>query len=162
MSMNRKTNIELSKDGKSSMYILTKIDSEGFHHSIFVSKEELVEISKLINNVIQKITIENCTASINCINDVLKQFPFIAYVVRTKEDERVKKTIIYIHLKNDVRFDTIETIQTVINEVITCCQKIDETLRNQQALINALIKDCKPFIDEKEKPNLPTTKKVSD
>lgn len=51
MSMNRKTNIELSKDGKSSMYILTKIDSEGFHHSIFVSKEELVEISKLINNV---------------------------------------------------------------------------------------------------------------
>lgn len=49
--MNRKTNIELSKDGKSSMYILTKIDSEGFHHSIFVSKKELVEILKLINNV---------------------------------------------------------------------------------------------------------------
>ena len=51
MSMNRKTSIELSKDGKSSMYILTKIDSEGFHHSIFVSKDELVEISKLINDV---------------------------------------------------------------------------------------------------------------
>ena len=50
-NMNRKTSIELSKDGKSSMYILTKIDSEGFHHSIFVSKEELVEILKLINNV---------------------------------------------------------------------------------------------------------------
>lgn len=58
MSMNRKTNIELSKDGKSSMYILTKIDSEGFHHSIFVSKEELVEISKLINH---KINMETLT-----------------------------------------------------------------------------------------------------
>lgn len=113
-------------------------------------------------HIVQKITIENCTASINCINDMLKQFPFIAYVVRTKKDEQAKKTIIYVHLKNDVRFDTIETIQTVINEVIMCCQKTDETLRNQQALINALIKDCKPFIDEKEKPNLPTTKKVSD
>jgi len=48
--MNR-DNICISKDGKSSMYILTKIDSEGFHHSIFVSKEELVEILKLINYV---------------------------------------------------------------------------------------------------------------
>lgn len=113
-------------------------------------------------HIVQKITIENCTASINCINDVLKQFPFIAYVVRTKEDERAKKTIIYVHLKNDVGFNTIETIQTVITEVIMCCQEIDETLEKQQALINALIKDCKPFIDEKEKPNLPTTKKVCD
>ena len=51
LTMNQKTSIELSKDSKSSMYILTKIDSEGFNHSIFVSKEELVEISKLINNV---------------------------------------------------------------------------------------------------------------
>lgn len=51
MSMNRKTSIKLSKDGKSSMYILTKVDREGFHHSIFVSKEELVKISKLINDV---------------------------------------------------------------------------------------------------------------
>ena len=56
--MNRKTSIKLSKDGKSSMYILTKVDREGFHHSIFVSKEELVEISKLINH---KINMETLT-----------------------------------------------------------------------------------------------------
>lgn len=45
MSMYQKNdNICISKDRKSSMYILTKIDKEGFHHSIFVSREELINI----------------------------------------------------------------------------------------------------------------------
>ena len=125
----------------------------------------LSETSLLVKDIhiVQKITIENCTASINCINEVLKQFPFIAYVVRTKEDERVKKTIIYVHLKNEVKFDVIKTIETVIQEVITCCQKTDEMLRNQQAIINALVKDCKPFEDfedEKTESNSPTSKEM--
>lgn len=52
--MNR-DNICISKDGKSSMYILTKIDKEGFHHSIFVTKSELIELYNKIYQVLNEI-----------------------------------------------------------------------------------------------------------
>lgn len=141
MSMNRKTNIELSKDGKSSMYILTKIDIEGFHHSIFVSKEELVKISKLINNVtnlstmlefetclfskdneiVQKITVKGCTASAEMINSILKRFPFDASVIQSSCDGKDKETVIFIkpsHLSDqfiplDDAFVSLDTIQGI-------------------------------------------------
>lgn len=118
----------------------------------------------LVDNlhIIQKITIENCTASINLINDMLKRFPFNAYVVQNKDEKLAKKTIVYVHLKDNVRFDSIETIQNVIVEVITCCQQTAELLEEQSTIINALIKDCKPFENETTKSNSSTTKKVSD
>lgn len=113
-------------------------------------------------HIIQKITIENCTASINLINDILKRFPFNAYVVQNTDKKLVKKTIIYVHLKDNVRFDSIETIQNVILEVITHCQQTSELLEEQSAIINALIKDCKPFKDEKPESDSSTTEKISD
>lgn len=159
MSMNRKTNIELSKDGKSSMYILTKIDSEGFHHSIFVSKEELVEISKLINNITnlstmlefetclfskdneiaQKITVKGCTASAEMINSILKRFPFDASVIQSSCNGKDKETVIFIkpsHLSDqfiplDDAFVSLDTIQNI--EVI-----IKEIITNCQRASNIL------------------------
>ena len=43
----RQTEIHLRRDKKSSMFVLTKIDSEGFSHTLFVSKRELV--TKTVN-----------------------------------------------------------------------------------------------------------------
>ena len=36
--------IELTSDGKSSMFVLTKTDKEGFHHTLFLSKHELIAV----------------------------------------------------------------------------------------------------------------------
>lgn len=48
----RPTEIHLRSDKKSSMFILTKIDSEGFSHTLFVSKKELGIIYKKIKPII--------------------------------------------------------------------------------------------------------------
>lgn len=48
----RPTEIHLRSDKKSSMFILTKIDSEGFSHTLFVSKRELGMIYKKIKPII--------------------------------------------------------------------------------------------------------------
>ncbi len=38
--------IEINKDSKSKTWIITKTDSEGFHHQINVTIEELFELGK--------------------------------------------------------------------------------------------------------------------
>lgn len=38
--------IEISKDRKSPTWIITKTDSEGFHHQINVTKLELIELAR--------------------------------------------------------------------------------------------------------------------
>lgn len=48
----RPTKIHLRSDKKSSMFILTKIDSEGFSHTLFVSKRELGIIYKKIKPIV--------------------------------------------------------------------------------------------------------------
>ena len=48
----RPTEIHLRSDKKSSMFVLTKIDSEGFSHTLFVSKRELGIIYKKIKLII--------------------------------------------------------------------------------------------------------------
>ena len=48
----RPTKIHLRSDKKSSMFVLTKIDSEGFSHTLFVSKRELGIIYKKIKPII--------------------------------------------------------------------------------------------------------------
>lgn len=178
MSMNRKTNIELSKDGKSSMYILTKIDSEGFHHSIFVSKEELVEISKLINHkinmetltfnssilgkedkIVQKITIKGCISNVEMINNTLKRFPFNVYVTRDGDD---KTTFVYIHHDHEMRLTDLITINTAIQNAIYNCQCISSKLQELDKMIDALVDDCKRFGYEATESNKPTAKKRKD
>lgn len=39
--------IELHKDKKSSTWILTKIDNEGFHHQVNLTTEELNDFVKM-------------------------------------------------------------------------------------------------------------------
>lgn len=48
----RPTEIHLRRDKKSSMFVLTKIDSEGFSHTLFVSKKELGMIYEKIKSII--------------------------------------------------------------------------------------------------------------
>ena len=48
----RPTEIHLRSDKKSSMFVLTKIDSEGFSHTFFVSKRELGMIYKKIKPIV--------------------------------------------------------------------------------------------------------------
>ena len=48
----RPTEIHLRSDKKSSMFVLTKIDSEGFSHTLFVSKRELGIIYKKIKPIV--------------------------------------------------------------------------------------------------------------
>lgn len=48
----RPTEIHLKCDKKSSMFVLTKIDNEGFSHTLFVSKRELGIIYKKIKPII--------------------------------------------------------------------------------------------------------------
>lgn len=36
--------VELKKDKKSAMWIVTKTDSEGFHHQIMLTRSELLEL----------------------------------------------------------------------------------------------------------------------
>lgn len=40
--------IEINKDSKSKTWIITKTDSEGFHHQINVTKEELLQLGENI------------------------------------------------------------------------------------------------------------------
>lgn len=49
--MNR-DNIYISKDGKSSTFVIQKTDKEGFHHSIFVTKSELIVLCSKIYQVL--------------------------------------------------------------------------------------------------------------
>lgn len=39
--------IEIAKDKKSSTWIITKTDAEGFHHQLSVTIDELFELGKL-------------------------------------------------------------------------------------------------------------------
>lgn len=48
----RPTEIHLRRDKKSSMFILTKIDNEGFSHTLFISKRELGMIYEKIKPII--------------------------------------------------------------------------------------------------------------
>ena len=48
----RPTKIHLRSDKKSSMFVLTKTDNEGFSHTLFVSKRELGIIYKKIKPII--------------------------------------------------------------------------------------------------------------
>ena len=40
--------IEIKKDRKSPTWIITKTDSEGFHHQLNLTAEEMDELKKLI------------------------------------------------------------------------------------------------------------------
>lgn len=46
------TEIHLRRDKKSPMFVLTKIDCEGFSHTLFVTKRELGIIYKKIKPVV--------------------------------------------------------------------------------------------------------------
>lgn len=48
----RPTEIHLRRDKKSPMFVLTKIDGEGFSHTLFVTKRELGMIYKKIKPII--------------------------------------------------------------------------------------------------------------
>lgn len=48
----RPTEIHLRRDKKSSMFILTKIDNEGFSHTLFISKRELGMIYEKIKPIV--------------------------------------------------------------------------------------------------------------
>lgn len=48
----RPTKIHLRCDKKSPMFVLTKIDCEGFSHTLFVTKRELGMIYKKIKPVV--------------------------------------------------------------------------------------------------------------
>ena len=50
--------IELKRNKKSSNYIITKTDSEEFHHTLFVSKTELIMIAAAIHFELKKQVIE--------------------------------------------------------------------------------------------------------
>ena len=50
--------IEISKDGKSPTWIITKTDSEGFHHQINVTKEELLELGEAVFEALYKEAID--------------------------------------------------------------------------------------------------------
>lgn len=43
--------IELTKDKKSSTWIVTKTDSEGFHRQINLTDEELIELCRKVNGL---------------------------------------------------------------------------------------------------------------
>jgi hypothetical protein len=44
--------IEITKDKKSPTYIITKTDSEGFHHQINVTPEEVLDLHLKISQLI--------------------------------------------------------------------------------------------------------------
>lgn len=46
--------IEINKDSKSKTWIITKTDSEGFHHQINVTIEELFELGKACFRMLDK------------------------------------------------------------------------------------------------------------
>lgn len=113
------------------------------------------------DKIVQKIAVRNCTASIEMLNHVLKKFPFNAYVVRS-EGKKGEETVVYIHLDHEVSLRIVDNLAEIIEEVVYNCQQISGTLKTFDDTIDALVKDCKRFENEKTESNKPTTKKVSD
>lgn len=113
------------------------------------------------NKIVQRIAVKNCTASVEVINETLKQFPFNAYVIHEGNGQD-KRTVIYINLDHEVSLRTVDNLAEVIEEVVYNCQQISGTLETFQNTIKGLVKDCKPFEDEKSKSDSSTAKKVSD
>lgn len=113
------------------------------------------------NKIVQRVAIENCTASVERINKTLKQFPFNAYVIREGNGQD-KRTVIYIHLDHEVLLKTVDILANIIESIVEACQEISETLKAFENTIKALVKDCKPFEDEKSESNSSTTEEVSD
>lgn len=113
------------------------------------------------NKIVQRVAIENCTASVEKINKTLKQFPFHAYVMREGNGEN-KQTVIYIYHDHEVLLKTIDNLANVIESIVEACQEISEASKTFKYNIDALVKDCKPFEHEKSESNSSTTKKVSD
>lgn len=46
--------IEITKDKKSGMYIITRTDSEGFHKQMTLTKEEIITLKELINGKLKE------------------------------------------------------------------------------------------------------------
>lgn len=113
------------------------------------------------NKIVQRIAVKNCEASVEIINETLKQFPFNAYVIREGNGQD-KRTVIYIHLDHEVSLRTVDNLAEVIEEVVYNCQQISGTLKTFKDTIDALVKDCKPFEHEKSESDSSTTEKVSD
>lgn len=113
------------------------------------------------NKIVQRTVIENCTASVERINETLKQFPFNAYVVR-EGDGKDKRTVVYTHLNHEVLLTTVDNLANIIEDIIEACQQMSETLKTFEDTIEVLVKDCKPFENEKSESDSSTTKKVSD
>nr|UWD62781.1 MAG: hypothetical protein [Bacteriophage sp.] len=104
------------------------------------------------DKIVQKITIKGCISNVETINDVLKRFPFNAYVTRDGND---KATFVYIHHDHEMQLAELVTINTAIQNAIYNCQELDK-------IIDALVDDCKQFKHETTEPNTPTTKKRKD
>lgn len=111
------------------------------------------------NKIVQKITIKDCVLNVEMINNVLKRFPFNTYVTRDGDD---KVTSIYIHHDHERRLDELITINTAIQNAMYNCQCISSVLQELDKKIDALVDDCKLFVNETTESNKPTTKKVSD
>lgn len=125
------------------------------------------------NEIVQKITVKGCIASVEMINSILKRLPFDTSVIQSSCDGKNKETVVFIkpsHLSDRfiplddafVSLNTIQDIEVVIKKVVTNCQKASALLKELDNFTEALIKDCKPFKDEKSESNSSTTKKVSD
>lgn len=125
------------------------------------------------NEIVQKITIKGCIASAEMINSTLKRLPFGASVIQSSCNGKDKETVIFIkpsHLSDQfiplddafVSLDTIQSIELVIKEMVTNCQRASALLQDLDNSIESIIKDCKQFKHEKSKSNSSTTKKVSD
>lgn len=110
------------------------------------------------DKIVQKITIKGCISNVEMINDVLKRFPFNAYVTRDGDN---KATFIYIHHDHEMQLAKLITINTAIQNAIYNCQCISSKLQELDKMINTL-DDCKQFKHETTEPNTPTAKKVSD
>lgn len=114
------------------------------------------------DKIVQKVTIRNCTVSVEVLNEVLKKFPFNASVVRSSCDGKDKETVIYVYLNHEVLLRTITGLAVIIQEAVAYCQRRNETLKTFEDAVKALIKDCKLFENETTESNSSTTKKVSD
>jgi hypothetical protein len=44
-------NVEVVADKKSNNFIIYKTDSEGFHHSIFLTPEEMLALRNILNTI---------------------------------------------------------------------------------------------------------------
>ncbi len=55
MNTKNKINFTISSDKKSENYVITKEDSLGFHHSMFVTVPELKVLSVALSKLVRKI-----------------------------------------------------------------------------------------------------------